>query len=135
MKRLLLTTTLTMGLFLGGFTTISGASNVSSQMDTMYTTYKQISSALGRSASTPASIETLFVKYSNEAVVLAGEDHTQSSRINADIRAYAVAANNWAWVGYQTLASRTSNLGPWKAANNALGSIIVKFTKDLKAGK
>jgi len=135
MKRFLLTITLTLGVFLGGFVGTAGASNVPSQLTTMYTTYKQIGTALASSTSTTASIKSLFVRYSGEAVVLAGEDHTRSKLINADIRAYAVAANNWAWVGYQTLASNTSNLGPWKSANNTLNAVIVKFTKDLKASK
>jgi|SRR5665213_2427841 len=111
---------------------VAGASGAPSQLNTMYATYKQIGVALSGSTSTNASIETLFVRYSSEAVVLSGDDHTRSKLINADVRAYAVAANNWAWIGYQTVASNTSNLGPWKAANGTLNAVIVKFTNDLK---
>lgn len=135
MKRLLLTTTLTLGLLLGGSAVTAGASDVPSQLNTLYMTYKQIDSAFNSSTSTNASIEILFVRYSSEAVVLAGDDHTRSKIVNADIRAYAVAANNWAWVGYRTVASNTSNMGPWKAANSTLNAVVVKFTKDLKANK
>ena len=111
---------------------VAGASNTLSQYNAMYATYKQIDAGLKNPTSTNASIEALFVRYSNEAVAFAGDDKTRSSIINKDIEAYSLAANKWAWVGYQTLASNTSNMEPWKSAVNGLSSITVKFTNDLK---
>lgn len=134
-KRFLLTTTLAMGLLFGGFTVTAGASNASSEVNVMLATYNQIRAELGSPNATKAAVEALFVRFSAEAVVMAGEDHTRSKTINADIREYGVVANNWAWVGYMTVASNASNLGPWKAANVKLNTFLVKFNNDLKAAK
>jgi len=132
MKRLLIITGLTLGLLLGVAIGPAGADSTLSRYNAMYTTYKQIDAALGSSTSTSASVEALFVKYSNEAVAFAADDTTRSKLINADIEAYALAGNKWAWVGYQTVASNTSNMGPWKAAVKAFAAATTKFTNDLK---
>ncbi len=135
MKRFFIAITLALGLSLSGLAVTAGASNASSEVNVMLATYNQIHAELNSPTVTKAAVEALFIKFSSEAVVMAGEDHLRSKTINADIRAYAVAANNWAWVGYTTVVSNASNLGPWKAANNNLNAVIAKFTNDLKAGK
>jgi hypothetical protein len=110
-----------------GATNYKGIEKVAKTLDSIYA---QVRKDLGNRSSTD-TINALFVKYSNECILLASYGSRNNSQVSLDILNVAKIGNAWAWTGYYTLNTPNVGMSLWKQANNRLNAAESKFAKDV----